>query len=279
MAQTAMSRHIKSLEDELGFKLFYRNHHKTTLTAAGRFFLTEAQRMINSYDYAKVSGQEISKSSTEFLTIGFGGFDQGFAFRYSKEFMKLNPNYSLMLNEYTYETIAETLIGQTSDVVFTSSIRVQNKDSIRHTIFSDSRYVIGVGPGHRLYDKEFLIPEDLCGENFVCPSDTTIGWQMKNHLTDIFEVYEISPGNVSRSNTALSIMNMLRMGIGVTFLSEDIDLLFPDIKKLPLISPHACNKCHSVACLKNNNRTIVNEFMDFVRKNRINRTLKSEERK
>jgi len=268
MAQTAMSRHIQNLEEELGFKLFFRDHHTVELTPAGRFFLTEAERIIDTYNTAKVSAIEISKGSTEIINIGFGGFDQGFAYKYCNEFAKTHQDCSLILNEYSYESTAESLISQTSDIVFTSTIRVKNKDFIKHIILSDSRYVICVGPGHRLYDKEYLVPEDLNGETFICPVDSKIGWQMKDHLTNIFRVYNITPAKITRSNSSLSILNMLRMGVGVTFLSEDVDQIFSDIKKLQLISPNACNKRHSVACLKNNTRPVVNEFMEFIRKNR-----------
>jgi DNA-binding transcriptional LysR family regulator len=52
ITQTAMSLHIKKMEDELGFKLFIRDKHTTNLTDAGRAFYLRAREIILSYEAA-----------------------------------------------------------------------------------------------------------------------------------------------------------------------------------------------------------------------------------
>ena len=50
--QSAVSRRIKSLEDDLGISLFKRDRNQIRITAPGRNFLEEAQRILESLDFA-----------------------------------------------------------------------------------------------------------------------------------------------------------------------------------------------------------------------------------
>lgn len=86
IAQTAMSRSIAAMEDELGFRLFDRTRHHVELTPAGAYFLKEAAQIVEQYNFSLQSGREISRSSSTRLDIGFGGYDMNFARFYVSRF-------------------------------------------------------------------------------------------------------------------------------------------------------------------------------------------------
>ena len=264
IAQTAMSRSIAGLESELGFKLFERTHHYVELTPAGAYFLIEASKIVEAYEFAKQSGGEISKTSTTRLDIGFGGFDVGFAKFYVEKFMQVVPNCSIVLREYHYDNIYESLLAGTSDIIFTSQVRVENKDAARQVLISDSPYVIGVGPGHPLYQYDEITPEQLNGMNFICPTDINLSWDQKSHLTTIFNHYDIKPGQITRSNSAISVITMVELGMGVTFLSDDVEPVNRNIKKLRIRENQPATKRHVAAHLLPAKRPIIEQFMDFV---------------
>ena len=50
ISQSSLSKHIKSLEEELGVCLFDRNRHKVELAEAGSLFLPYARRLIDTYN-------------------------------------------------------------------------------------------------------------------------------------------------------------------------------------------------------------------------------------
>lgn len=54
IAQTAMSRSIAAMEDELGFRLFDRTRHHVELTPAGAYFLKEAAQIVEQYNFSPV---------------------------------------------------------------------------------------------------------------------------------------------------------------------------------------------------------------------------------
>ncbi len=268
IAQTAMSRSIAMLEEELGFRLFDRTHHYVELTPAGAYFLIEANKIVASYEFAKQSGSVISQASTDRLDIGFGGYDTGFVKHYVRLFMKEMPSCSIVLREYHYDDIYETLISGTSDIVFTAQTRLDSKDGLRQIVTSDSKYVIAVGQEHPLARFDEVEPGQLDGENFICPSDINMSWDQKNHLSTIFNHYGINPGRITRTNSPMGVTTMLNLGMGVTFLSEDIHSLPPGLKKLRICSDTPATKRHVVAHLTPARRPIINRFMEFVAKER-----------
>ena len=52
VAQPALSRQIRQLEEELGVKLLERNHHTVRLTDAGKAFWLEAVALLKQSDQA-----------------------------------------------------------------------------------------------------------------------------------------------------------------------------------------------------------------------------------
>jgi len=70
VTQPAISRQIKSLEEELGFALFDRAPRGLKLTAAGRFYLGEARRLLAELQSAGRVGARIADGLMGHLRIG-----------------------------------------------------------------------------------------------------------------------------------------------------------------------------------------------------------------
>ncbi len=62
--QSAVSRRIRSLEDELGVSIFERNGKSIRVTTPGRVFLEEAQKILENLeqaaDYARSAGKGVA---------------------------------------------------------------------------------------------------------------------------------------------------------------------------------------------------------------------------
>ena len=264
IAQTAMSRSIAKLEEELGFRLFDRTHHYVELSPAGAFFLPEAMRIVSAYEYARQTGIEISNTSTTRLSIAFGGYDRGFARFYVGRFMKAYPQCSISLRSYPYDEILEPLISGICDILFVPEMRIRNKENIRSVTVSDSLYVIGVGRPHPLFALDEVTPEQLEGQTFIHPSNINMSWDQKNILGNIFDHYGFRPGRVTRSNSALGVVTMVELGMGLTFMSEDVEISSPDVKLLPIRHDNPTTKHHVAAALTPAKRPIIGQFLDFV---------------
>lgn len=68
----------------------------------------------------------------------------------------------------------------------------------------------------------------------------------------------------TRTNSAIAVTTMLDLGMGVTFLTEDIVLANQNVKKIPLLFEQPVTKCHVAANLIPSKRPLIDQFMDFV---------------
>ena len=78
ITQTAMSLHIKKMEDELGIKLFNRNKHTTELTRAGEDFYIRARALVFEYEIAVKHARSVAGGINGILGILVPGHIEGF---------------------------------------------------------------------------------------------------------------------------------------------------------------------------------------------------------
>ncbi len=71
VAQPALSRQIQDLENEIGFRLFERLPRGVRLSAAGELFLTDARRILQEVEEAKLRAERVAKGMAGTLRIGF----------------------------------------------------------------------------------------------------------------------------------------------------------------------------------------------------------------
>src|SRR6201982_3470974 len=71
VAQPALSRQIQDLEREMGFLLFDRLPRGVKLSAAGKLFLSDARRILQDVDEAKLRAERVATGKAGTLRIGF----------------------------------------------------------------------------------------------------------------------------------------------------------------------------------------------------------------
>lgn len=70
LSHPALTKQIGDLENELGLKLFHRNHRRVELTEVGHGFLTDARRTLISAQQAIAHAHEVAKGERGHLSIG-----------------------------------------------------------------------------------------------------------------------------------------------------------------------------------------------------------------
>src|ERR1700755_3509782 len=71
VAQPALSRQIKQLEQTIGAELFKRNKRNVALTKAGAYFKQAAQQTIDQLDYAISRTRQIHNGEAGEIRIGY----------------------------------------------------------------------------------------------------------------------------------------------------------------------------------------------------------------
>ena len=73
LAQPSLSRQIQDLEKEMGFPLFDRLPRGVRLNAAGRLFLSDAQRILQDVDEAKRRAERIALGKAGTIRVRLDG--------------------------------------------------------------------------------------------------------------------------------------------------------------------------------------------------------------
>src|SRR3981189_897659 len=71
VAQTALSRQIQDLEEEIGFELFDRLPRGVKISEAGRIFLEDARRILQQVNEATARAQRVAGGQSGTLRVGF----------------------------------------------------------------------------------------------------------------------------------------------------------------------------------------------------------------
>ena len=264
IAQAAMSRHIASLEDELGFELFYRSHHRVELTPAGKYFLEASRNIINTYRQAQAAGHEIAPDSRDCIAVGFGGYDVGLVKKYVTAFREAYPNCSILLYEYHYEDVVQNLLDQNCDVLFSPSLRLESVTNARKILLSQAEYTIVASQTNPLSKLDRIPCELLNGKTFICPTDKHRNWLQAQVFENLCESFGFQPGKVVYSNSTMAVLTMVELDLGITMLSDCFLWHHGyNVCNIPIVHDTGFKKQHMLACLEPCQKPIVKRFMDF----------------
>src|ERR1700744_2090872 len=78
ITQSALSKQISKLEDEIGFQPFIHNHQVVEITEAGRVFGDGAREAVFHAERAVLSGRAIANGADELLNLGKSAYTDPF---------------------------------------------------------------------------------------------------------------------------------------------------------------------------------------------------------
>ncbi len=166
IAQPALSRQIKLLEQRLGVPLFHRTQRRVALTAGGRVLLERAYRIVGDLNSAVRDARRADAGETGHLSVGFIHSSI-----YSVtpvilgRFHQLFPDVELDLHELTIWDQIDALRDETIDV---GILRPPVGDTRLQThVFRTEHFLVAVPADHRLAGRQSIALRELTEERFV----------------------------------------------------------------------------------------------------------------
>lgn len=165
MTQPGLSRHISSLENEVGVKLFKRDTHQVKLTEKGEQFSSGIQKIINDYDFLCES---VTKGGLKKITIGVPYFGvnkylSSIMSSFESSHAKVKIDY---LPAYPDEIITGLLSMQVDVAVLPKVNFLNSKDLVFTDAFNES-VVLMLNRSHPLAIKTGVRIAELKNENFI----------------------------------------------------------------------------------------------------------------
>jgi len=167
VAQSAVSRQIHQLEQELGVNLFMQKGRNLHLTAVGQLFCSRVETILKDLERAVMEVHELLDPELGEIRLGFPN-SLGIHFIPSivSEFRKLYPNVKFRFRQGTYPTLIRDVVSGEVDLAFISPFP-ENHDQVVGNIVLTEELVAILPPGHPLAGEQSITLNQLKDDNFI----------------------------------------------------------------------------------------------------------------
>ena len=214
VSQSAVSRQVLQLEEELGEPAFLRLGHKVRLTAAGQTLLDLSRRVLaDIHDTTRgIRDEQQSPSGTLHLGGGMTVCLHVFP-ALLKEFRRRQPRIEVKLTTGATSQLIERLRSGTLDVGLLT-LPVDGSDLVQAPAIREELLLV-MPPSHKLAKKRRITPADLHKQSWVLFER---GSSTRRVIDDMFRTHEIHPRIVMETENVEILKALTTAGMGLTIV-------------------------------------------------------------
>ncbi|MEK4083956.1 LysR family transcriptional regulator [Psychrobacillus sp. FSL K6-1415] len=263
VAQSAVSRQIANLEDELEVQLFERIGRNVKLTPIGKIFLEHSVSAIKAIDFAKKQIDEYLDPEKGTIKIGFPTSLAGHLLpTVISAFKREHPNVAFHLRQGSYTYLIEAVKNREINLAFLGPLPA--KDSIlNNTILFTENFSVLLNANHPFAKKDKIPLIDLRNEDFVLFPE---GYIMQKLVVEACNSVGFTPKVSSEGEDMDAIKGLVAAGIGLTLLPESTfyDSTPRFTKKIPIELPNIRRTVGIISPATRNLSPSEKVFHDFV---------------
>ncbi len=239
VAQPALSRQIRDLEDELGFPLLIRSARSIQLTPAGRVFLEEARGVLLKTDDAIAKARAVALGTGGELRIGYApSLAAGILSTAVASFTQIHPGIRVELFDLSTSEMLAGLADASLDLVVSVPHKpgVRGPRKIRWIPLVRAPWRLAVRATHPLASKTRVTPADavagplliFCRRDYPEYSAMLEGWLGKQHL---------NPRLTREYDGVNSLLAAVESGQGVALIAYRQGRPVAELIRLKTVSP------------------------------------------
>lgn len=263
MSQSALSKHISKLENELGIQLFDRAKRGITLSPCGELFLGYAAQMCALEDESTQALQELHARNSSKLSIGFMRLHGSYGLMETlHDFNTLHPDIEITMIEKTGAQLKTLLAAKKCDFIFGA----ENSDNraFRTTPYKTDRLAVVVPADHPMAGKSAVTLEELAGEKFV---GARMNYEMRL-FNALCSEHDFHPNYIASISNAATVLRLVALGYGVSVMSRQVALSCgnPNVAIVALKPEVSFNVC-MLSAWENKFTPAAKLFFDFITEN------------
>lgn len=217
VAQSAVSRQIHQLEEELGVKLFVQKGRNLQLTPVGTLFLKRAEVILADLERAVIEIHEFLDPEKGEIRLGFP-HSLGISLipQVVAAFRKLHPNVKFRFKQGMYPSLIRDLVKGDIDLAFISPFPKEHEQVCGEVLLTEELYAI-LPPGHPLSNETEIKLNQLQDETFVLFSE---GYSLRPIVWDACLKAGFEPKIGFEGEETDTIRGLVAAGMGVSVLPE-----------------------------------------------------------
>ncbi len=225
IAQPALSRAVRDLEDELGAPLLERSRRLVRLTEAGAVLLHEAGVVLLRFDEAlRRVGRTIRGEEGE-LRVGYiGPPTAAFLGRLVAEYRRRFPRVTVHLEERTPERVCEMVAAGRLTLGLTRPVLAHEALGLRTHLLRRERLCAVLPATHRLAAKKRPRWTDLAGEPLVVLSRRE-GGSLHDEIMIACREARVEPQLAHTPSVIGTVLSYVEAGAGLGVIAESVAAL------------------------------------------------------
>ena len=236
VAQPALSRQIRQLEDEVGVKLLERNRRGVHLTDAGQAFLGEAQSLLEQSEQAIRVAQATRQGAKGPLNLGYvWGLFHSQVPAVVERFRRQCPDVAVNLFDMTATQQAESLVQGKLDAGFIGFAHEADAAGLARRKVGSCSFVAALPKGHRAARRSRVSLAALAQDFFFTISDRSYPGASRVVL-EACEQSGFRPKILQAAERGHTILGLVAGNCGVALLPEPLRALpHPGVVFRPLV--------------------------------------------
>lgn len=217
VAQSAVSRQIHQLEEELGVKLFLQKGRNLQLTPVGQLFLKRAEVILEDLEKAVVEIHEFMDPEKGEIRLGFPhSLGVSVVPQVVAAFRKLHPNVKFRFRQGMYPSLIRDMVKGEIDLAFISPFPDEHEHVCGQVLLTEELYAI-LPPNHPLATEEEIDLNQLKDDTFVMFSE---GYSLRPIVWEACQEAGFTPKIGFEGEETETIRGLVAAGMGVSLLPE-----------------------------------------------------------
>ncbi|KKB37107.1 LysR family transcriptional regulator [Bacillus thermotolerans] len=236
VAQSAVSRQIAKLEDELGVELFLREGRNVKLTFAGKIFLQHIETAVQEIERAKEAVEKYLNPEVGRIRLGFpNSLATKTLPRVISAFRTQYSDVGFDFRQGSNKDLRELVESGEIDLAFVSPVPEETAEIATEVFFSEKMRVL-LPSHHPLAERESIDLRELASDSFVLFRK---GYDLRKLVIEACEAVNFEPYVGFESEDIYTIKGLVEAGLGVSLLPETVivDHTPPGTVNLPVRNP------------------------------------------
>ena len=224
LSQPSLSKAIKNLEAEVGFRLLERTTKRVQLTESGSVIYERALQILHETDILQQEIKEVKWTGSGTVQIGMIESVKNWLPSILRAYQKDFPSMHVKLIEVLSRNDVERALRQYTVHACLTNQTIDAPDIVAIPLYEEKLTVV-MHPAHRLADKETLTLADLEDETFII---TSVGLQTRQDIFTAFAEENVRMNMCYEVERFETIVELVRENIGLSIIPRNYFADRPD---------------------------------------------------